>query len=92
MFSDFFPGAEFEMQFRTYKMHQDAENGSSSHKKYKEQTVTDEIKKVFRIDNLKKANIIGFSSYNSSEDDIDGLHTAKIVCSRRVSSSLVHLN
>lgn len=92
MFSDFFPGAEFEMQFRTYKMHQDAENGNSSHKKYKEDTINDEIKKVFRIDDFKKANIIGFSSYNSSEDDIDGLHTAKIVCSRRVSSSLVQLN
>lgn len=89
MFSEHFPGAEFEMQYRTYRMHQHAENGASSHEKYKKQTIAEDIKKVFKIDDLKKANVIGFTSYNSSEDDIDGLHTAKIVCSRRVSKSLI---
>ena len=88
MYSDVLPGAEFELQFRTNKMHQEAVNGNSKHSLYKER-LDDSIKKVFRIDDFSKVNIVGFTSYNSSDDDIDGIHHAKSLFNRRISSTLV---
>lgn len=89
VFSDFYPGFEFELQFRTHKMHQEAENGKANHDTYKEDSIDDEIKKVFTIDDISKANIVGLSSYKSPEDDIDGLHYAKTIYNRRVKGSLI---
>jgi ppGpp synthetase/RelA/SpoT-type nucleotidyltranferase len=88
VYSSIRPGAEFELQFRTNRMHQEAVNGSSKHTLYKEQ-IDDSIKKVFTIDDFSKVNIVGFTSYNSSDDDIDGIHHAKSLFNRRISSTLV---
>lgn len=88
MFSEILPGVEIELQFRTNKMHQDAENGEANHEKYKD-GIDEDIKKVFTIDDLSKANIVGLTSYDSSDDDLDGVHTAKVICNRRASNSLV---
>ncbi len=90
MFSEIHPGVEVELQFRTNRMHQNAENGNASHDKYKEESIDDKIKNVFTIDNVEKANIVGLTSYKSSDDDLDGVHTAKIICNRRASSSLIN--
>ena len=88
MYSSILPGAEFELQFRTNRMHQEAVNGSSKHSVYKER-LDDSIKKVFTIDDFSKVNIVGFTSYNSSDDDIDGIHHSKSLFNRRISSTLV---
>lgn len=88
MYSEVLPGAEFEFQFRTNRMHQNAVNGSSKHSIYKER-LDDNIKKVFTIDDFSKVNIVGFTSYKSSDDDIDGIHHAKSLFNRRISTSLV---
>lgn len=88
MFSETLPGVEVELQFRTNRMHQFSENGEACHDKYKD-SIADDIKNVFSIDNLDKANIVGLTSYNSSDDDLDGVHTAKVVYNRRASKSLV---
>ena len=88
MYSDVLPGAEFEFQFRTNQMHRKAVNGSSKHSLYKER-LDDSIKNVFTIDDFSKVNIVGFTSYNSSDDDIDGIHHAKSLFNRRISSTLV---
>lgn len=88
VYSSILPGAEFELQFRTNRMHQEAVNGSSKYTLYKEQ-IDDSIKKVFTIDDFSKVNIVGFTSYNSSDDDIDGIHHAKSLFNRRISSTLV---
>ena len=88
VYSKVLPGAEFELQFRTNRMHQEAVNGSSKHSVYKER-LDDSIKKVFTIDDFSKVNIVGFTSYNSIDDDIDGIHHAKSLFNRRISSTLV---
>ena len=88
MYSEVLPGAEFEVQFRTYKMHRSAVNGPSKHSDYKNR-IDDSIKNVFTIDDFSKVNIVGFTSYNSSDDDIDGIHHAKSLFNRRISSTLV---
>ena len=88
MYSKDLPGAEFELQFRTNRMHQEAVNGSSKHSLYKER-LDDSIKKVFTIDDFSKVNIVGFTSYDSSDDDIDGIHHAKSLYNRRISNTLV---
>lgn len=88
MYSEFLPGAEFEFQFRTNRMHQNAINGSSNYSVYKNR-LDDTIKSVFRIDDFSKVNIVGFTSYNSPDDDIDGIHHAKSLFNRRISMTLV---
>lgn len=86
-YSKVHPGAEFELQMRTNYMHQVNENGSASHSDYKSDRQRE--KKVFSIDDFEKINIVGFSSYNSIEDDIDGIHFSKLLINRRISNSLV---
>ena len=86
-YSSSHPGAEFELQLRTNYMHQVNENGSASHSDYKSDRNI--MKKIFSIDDFSKINIVGFSSYNSVEDDIDGIHFAKMLINRRISNSLV---
>lgn len=88
MYSDYMPGAEFEVQLRTLTMHQHAVNGESNHQIYKD-SIDDNIKAVFTIDDFSKVNIAGFTSYNSVDDDIDGIHWAKQLVNRRISNSLV---
>lgn len=86
-YSKVHPGAEFELQMRTNYMHQVNENGSASHSDYKSDRQRE--KTVFSIDDFEKINIVGFSSYNSIEEDIDGIHFAKLLINRRISNSLV---
>lgn len=47
------------------------------------------LTKVFVVDDFSKLNISGFKSYNSKEDDADGIHFSKDFANRRISSSLV---
>ncbi len=88
MYSDFLPGAEFEVQLRTLSMHQHAVNGDANHDLYKAE-IDDELKKVFHIENFSAVNIIGFTSYNSVDDDIDGIHHSKQLVNRRISNTLI---
>ena len=88
MYSAVLPGAEFEIQLRTYEMHQHSVNGVSNHETYK-QSKSDCVKNTFKFENFDNLNIAGFRSYNSPDDDIDGIHHAKILFNRRISSSLV---
>lgn len=88
MYSDFLPGAEFEVQLRTLAMHQHAVNGNANHNDYKD-SIDANLKHVFFIEDFAKVRIIGFTSYKSIDDDIDGIHHAKQLVNRRVSNSLV---
>lgn len=87
MYSNVLPGAEFEIQLRTKKMDQVAEHGTASHTAYKE--TQKDLSKVFYIDDFSKVNIVGFSSYNSVADDLDGIHFGKLIVNRRISKTLV---
>lgn len=88
MFSEFLPGAEFEVQLRTLTMHQHSVNGESNHQVYKA-SIDADLKKVFKIEDFSKVNIVGFTSYGSVDDDIDGIHWAKQLVNRRISNSLI---
>ncbi len=87
MFSEILPGAELELQFRTMDMHRNAVSGSASHDVYEKERRAD--KNIFTIEDFSKVNIIGFTSYKCLDDDIDGVHFAKIFVNRRISSSLL---
>lgn len=90
MFSEYLPGAEFELQFRTYQMHQNSVHGPAAQSKYAELRRT-EYKNIFKIDDFSTTTISGFSSYESVDDDMDGIHFPKILVNRRISDSLVNL-
>lgn len=88
-FSPILPGTELELQFRTHAMHKNTTKGPAS--KYQEERRPD-TKGVFRVDDFSKVNINGFYSYDTEEDDTDGIHFAKKFISRRVSPNLVYLD
>ena len=88
MYSDTLPGAEFEVQFRTFEMHQHAVNGKYNHTAYKE-SIESDIKNVFTIDDFSKVHFVGFRSYDSTDDDIDGIHFGKSLFNRRVCNSMM---
>lgn len=102
-YSDVIPGSHLEIQLRTKNMDNTATSGTACHKEYKKylhQDVdidsSDDISKeinpltnVFVVDDFSKLNITGFRSYNSKEDDNDGIHFSKDFADRRISSSLV---
>lgn len=89
IYSDVLPGAEIEFQFRTNAMHQAAVNSpKQSHQNYKNE-ISDAHRSVFTIEDFSKVNIIGFTSYNSVDDDIDGVHFFKKIFNRRISRTLV---
>ena len=85
--SEILPGAELEIQLRTYKMHINALHGEASQDDYKKRLEL--LQKVFTIDSPSNQDIIGFFGYNSPEDDLDGLHFGKNFISRRISRTLV---
>ena len=88
MFSPILPGAELEVQLRTYSMHQKSTSGSASHAVYKKicrETSTN----VFTLENFSKVNVIGFTGYDNIDKDIDGVHFGKVFVNRRISSTLV---
>ena len=88
MYSDILPGAEFELQLRTIQMHRNAVNGSSSHFVYKNR-LDATIKDVFKIDDFSEVQIVGLTSYDSTDTDIAGIHHANIFVNRRISNHLV---
>lgn len=89
MYSDWLPGAEIECQFRTNAMHQAAVNSpKQSHQNYKNEILMAH-RAVFTIEDFSKVNIVGFTSYNSVDDDIDGIHWYKKIFNRRISKTLV---
>lgn len=93
-------GCQLEIQLRTKKMDDVATSGSASHKEYKkylhdnldptDDTIHEDnpLLKVFVVDDFSKLNIIGFTSYNSKEDDEDGIHYCKEFANRRESPRL----
>lgn len=78
MYSDTLPGLKFEMQFRTKEMDDQAENGTASHKFYK-QTELGELEDVFRVDDCSTINITGLTN------ETDGM----IIVRRRLSATTV---
>ena len=89
VYSKILPGAQVELQMRTYEMHKIAANGSASHFYYKLESIDDMIQDVFKLDSFDDVNIIGFTGYDSVADDIDGVHFSKLLVNRRISSTLV---
>lgn len=92
LYSALLPGCQFEIQLRTQRMHEVAEKGSASHNEYKEKNLPKEdpyILEVFKVEDFNQLNIVGFKSYNSPEDDKDGIHFPKEVFNRRISMTLV---
>ena len=89
MYSSILPGAQVEIQLRTQDMHINAVKGSASHFLYKQTTVSKEIRDVFTVDDFSKVSIVGFTGYESDDEDIDGVFRSKIFCNRRISSTLV---
>lgn len=87
LMSKILPGAEFEIQFRTYKMHINAEHGLASHDEYKKRI--ERLHEIFTIEDTSNTSITGFFGYNSPKDDLDGLHFGKEFVSRRVSKKLI---
>ena len=67
---------------------EDVEDAENLQKENKE----DPINKVFVVDDFSKIKIVGFTSYNSKEDDRDGIHFAKEFLDRRISTTLVPKN
>lgn len=97
-YSNTLPGCQIEIQLRTKKMHDIATFGSASHLQYKqtggipEEELTENnkaIKKVFVVDDFSKIHIVGFTSYDSKEDDRDGIHFPKEFFNRRISTTLL---
>lgn len=92
-YSEILPGSHFELQFRTHYMHQHATNGPASHLEYEDEKSKDDndvdLRDIFLVDDFSKINIVGFTGYNSIDDDIDGVHFAKVFVNRRISSILV---
>ena len=99
-YSNVIPGSQLEIQLRTKKMDEQANTGSASHVKYKkyleEDTDASEdaiqednpLLKVFVVDDFSKLHITGFTSYESKEDDSDGIHFSKEYANRRISYTL----
>lgn len=99
-YSNVIPGSQLEIQLRTKKMDEQANTGSASHAKYKkyleEDTDASEdaiqednpLLKVFVVDDFSKLHITGFTSYESKEDDTDGIHFSKEYANRRISYTL----
>ena len=92
-YSEILPGSHFELQFRTHYMHQYATNGPASHLEYEDKKSKEDnnidLRDIFLVDDFSKINIVGFTGYNSPDDDIDGVHFAKVFVNRRISSILV---
>lgn len=90
MTSRIMPGAQVEIQLRTESMNQTAEFGSASHENdYKAQDIKKECREIFTMDNFDNVSVVGFSGYTNTETDFDGVHFAKLVFNRRISSELV---
>jgi len=86
MYSEVLPGCQMEIQLRSQEMHYTAVSGTAAHKDYKE---SQKLNNVFVVDDFSSLKITGFTSYNSKEDDRDGIHFSKEFFNRRISTTLV---
>ena len=98
MYSEVLAGCLFEIQLKSRQMEEEAEHGKASHEVYKmtgglseeELSEVDKyINKVFCVDDFSKVHIIGFSGYESKDEDINGIHNAKEYTERRVSTTMI---
>lgn len=83
--SKILPGFQIELQFRTWKMHEYAENNiDASHDAHKEGVA--DYAKIFTLskEELSQCSIRAFKSYKDSENDLDGIHFPKIFYNRRM--------
>lgn len=90
-YSTVIPGSQLEIQLRTKRMDDAATSGSASHKEYKKYLTEQEnnpLLAVFVVDDFSQLSIPGFTSYNTKEDDEDGIHFSKMFADRRISQSL----
>lgn len=89
-YSEYFAGAEVEIQIRSQEMDENATIGKYRHDVYEIKTSGD-VKEIFRIPDelFKDLKISGFTSYVAGVGDIDGIGSAKLLVNRRVSSSLI---
>lgn len=79
------PGFQVEFQARTWKMHNFNENDkNASHAKHKEDS--EAYAAIFRLDSFEDVKIRGFYNYDSDENDLDGIHRAKIFYNRRMNN------
>jgi len=84
MYSNVLPGLRFEMQLRTKEMDNVAIHGSASHKSYKDDDEKKKLREVFSVDDFSKVHISGFTGYDLSDEDLDGIHRHKVLFERRV--------
>ena len=81
------PGFQIEVQFRTHKMDDFAENNiNASHILHKDKVK--EYLSIFTLtdEELKGTNIRFFRSYKSEQDDQDGIHYGKKFYNRRINT------
>lgn len=100
MYSEELPGCQFEIQLRTKRMDEEAEHGSANHEIYKKtgghsvDELSEEelmLNRVFNVDDFSKINIVGFKGY-AKDEDINGIHFARVYTNRRISTTLVPSN
>ncbi|MBO5397796.1 MAG: hypothetical protein J6A36_02530 [Clostridia bacterium] len=85
--SEIMPGLQVELQFRTWKMHQFAENDiNASHDAHKGNVAN--YAKVFTLseEELNNTGIRAFNSYKDVENDLDGIHFPKVFYNRRMNN------
>lgn len=79
------PGFQVEFQARTWKMHNFNENDkNASHAKHKEDSEV--YASIFRLDSFENVQIRGFYNYDSEQNDVDGIHHAKVFYNRRMNN------
>lgn len=80
-----FPGFQVEFQARTWKMHEFNENDkNASHAKHKEDS--EAYVSIYHLDSFDDVKISGFCNYDSTENDVDGIHFAKVFYNRRMNN------
>lgn len=85
MFSPYLAGAEIELQWRTHEMHKRSLDDNYTKNR------RPNTRNIFKIQDFSKTQIVGFTGYKRPDDDLDGIHFAKKIVDRRISSSLVNI-
>lgn len=79
------PGFQVEFQARTWKMHKFNENDkNASHSKHKEDS--EAYAAIYRLESFEDVMIQGFFNYGSEQNDVDGIHHAKVFYNRRMNN------